>query len=121
MNISDEIKRLHELRQAGALSDSEFARAKEKVLAGPAVNLNKTVGGDGSLASDVASLRRARTDRWLGGVCGGLALASGIDAWVWRLVFTLFTVTFGFGLVMYVLLWIFVPEESATYGPPAER
>jgi phage shock protein PspC (stress-responsive transcriptional regulator) len=26
-------------------------------------------------------------------------------------VFTLFTVTFGFGIVIYLLLWIFVPEE----------
>jgi phage shock protein PspC (stress-responsive transcriptional regulator) len=110
MNISDEIKRLHELHQAGALSDSEYARAKEKVLAGSNVNLNKTVG-DGSFASEVGSLRRSRLDRWLGGVCGGLAVASGIDAWVWRLVFTLFTVTFGFGLVIYLLLWVFVPEE----------
>lgn len=112
MNISDEIKRLHELHQAGALSDSEYARAKEKVLAGGTVNLNKTVSGDGSFAAEVASLRRSRTDRWLGGVCGGLAVASGVDSWVWRLVFTLFTVTFGFGLVIYLLLWIFVPEES---------
>ena len=110
MNMSDEIKRLHELHQAGALSDSEFTRAKEKVLAGASVNLNKPVT-DGSFAAEVGSLRRSRLDRWIGGVCGGLAVASGIDAWVWRLVFTLFTVTFGFGLVIYLLLWIFVPEE----------
>jgi len=30
---------------------------------------------------------------------------------VWRLGFTLFTVTFGFGIVIYLLFWIFVPEE----------
>jgi phage shock protein C len=30
---------------------------------------------------------------------------------VWRLVFTVFTITFGFGIVVYLLLWIFVPEE----------
>ena len=111
MNISDEIKRLHELHQAGALSDSEYAQAKEKVLNGSTVNLHKTAPGDGSFAAEVASLRRSRTDRWLGGVCGGLAIASGIDSWVWRLVFTLFSVTFGFGLVIYLLLWVFVPEE----------
>jgi phage shock protein PspC (stress-responsive transcriptional regulator) len=34
-----------------------------------------------------------------------------VDAWVWRLVFALFTFTFGFGAVIYLLLWIFVPEE----------
>lgn len=109
--ISDEIKRLHELHQAGALTDAEFEQAKAKVLAAERVSLNKTAAGDGSFASELNALRRSRTDRWLGGVCGGLAVASGVDAWIWRLVFTLFTLTFGFGAVIYLLLWIFVPEE----------
>ena len=107
--ISDEIKRLHELHQAGALTDAEFEQAKAKVLSSSStVNLNKT---ESAFASELNMLRRSRTDRWLGGVCGGLARVSSVDAWVWRLVFTLFTVTFGFGIVVYLLLWIFVPEE----------
>ena len=57
-------------------------------------------------------LRRSRTDRWLGGVCGGLGRASGMEAWIWRLVFVLFTLTFGFGVAIYLLLWIFVPDEE---------
>jgi len=111
--IADEIKRLHELHQAGALTDAEFEQAKAKVLSGASstVNLNKTASADGAFASELNTLRRSRTDRWLGGVCGGLAGVSGVDAWVWRLVFTLFTITFGFGIVVYLLLWIFVPEE----------
>lgn len=109
MNMSDEIKRLHELHQAGALTDAEFEQAKARVLAGgPSVNLNK---GNGALSDELSALRRSRTDRWLGGVCGGLARVSGVDSWVWRLVFALFTITFGFGLLVYLLLWIFVPEE----------
>jgi hypothetical protein len=32
VNISDEIKRLHELHQAGALSAAEFEQAKAKLL-----------------------------------------------------------------------------------------
>ena len=121
MNVSDEIKRLHELHLAGALTDSEFMRAKEKVLAGSTVNLDKTGLGDGSFATEFGRLRRSRTDRWIGGVCGGIAVASGIDAWIWRLVFALFAVTYGVGLLIYVLLWIFVPEESGTQSTPAER
>ncbi|MDQ2988736.1 MAG: PspC domain-containing protein [Pseudomonadota bacterium] len=107
MSVSDEIKRLHELHQAGALSDAEFAQAKAKALGGQ-VNLEKQAG---DFASEIGALRRSRTDRWLGGVCGGLAKASGMESWIWRLVFALFTFTFGFGLLIYVLLWIFVPEE----------
>jgi phage shock protein PspC (stress-responsive transcriptional regulator) len=111
MSISDEIKRLHELHQAGALTDDEFARAKERLIAGaPAAK-----GGD-DLASEFSSLRRSRADRWLGGVCGGIARASGVDSWIWRLVFVLFTISFGFGLLIYILLWIFVPEEDDLTG-----
>jgi len=121
MNVSDEIKRLHDLHQAGALSDSEFARAKEKVLAGSPVNLDKPFSGDGGFTAEFSRLRRSRTDRWLGGVCGGIAVASGIDAWIWRLVFALFGVTYGVGILIYVLLWVFVPEESGTHSTPAER
>ena len=110
--ISDEIKRLHELHQAGALTDAEFELAKAKVLAaGERVSLNKGAAADGSFASELNALRRSKRDRWIGGVCGGLGAISGVDAWVWRLVFTLFTLTFGFGAVIYLLLWIFVPEE----------
>ena len=113
MNISDEIKRLHELHQAGALTDAEFEQAKAKLLSASA-DMNKpgyTSAGNGSLGDEFSRLRRSRTDRWIGGVCGGLAKASGMDAWIWRLVFSLFTISFGFGLVIYLLLWIFVPEE----------
>jgi phage shock protein C len=109
--IADEIKRLHELHQAGALTDAEFEQAKARILFTANVNLHKTGSSAGTFGAELNALRRSRTDRWISGVCGGLALASGVDAWVWRLVFVLFTLTFGFGAVVYLLLWIFVPEE----------
>jgi hypothetical protein len=56
MSVAEEIKRLHELHQAGALSDEEFAAAKARLL-------NKRSPG----ANDITRLRRSRTDRWLGG------------------------------------------------------
>ena len=114
MSISDEIKRLHELHQAGALTDEEFARAKERLIAGASASAG--TAGDGDLASEFSRLRRSRVDRWLGGVCGGIAKASGVESWIWRLVFALFTISFGFGLVIYILLWIFVPEEDDLIG-----
>ena len=115
MNISEEIKRLHELHLAGALSDAEFAQAKAKLLSN--INLDKSDSPSDSapsndLVQEFSRLRRSRNDRWLGGVCGGLGRASGMEAWIWRLVFVLFTLTFGFGVVIYLLLWIFVPDEE---------
>jgi phage shock protein PspC (stress-responsive transcriptional regulator) len=121
MNVSEEIKRLHELHLAGALSDAEFAQAKAKLLS--SINLDKpdstsgagadaAAGPANDLVQEFSRLRRSRNDRWLGGVCGGLGRASGMEAWIWRLVFVLFTLTFGFGVVIYLLLWIFVPDEE---------
>lgn len=115
MNISEEIKRLHELHLAGALSDAEFAQAKAKLLSN--IKLDKSDSPSDSapsndLVQEFNRLRRSRNDRWLGGVCGGLGRASGMEAWIWRLVFVLFTLTFGFGVVIYLLLWIFVPDEE---------
>ncbi|MFZ4875409.1 PspC domain-containing protein [Janthinobacterium sp. Mn2066] len=119
MNVSEEIKRLHDLHLAGALSDAEFAQAKAKLLGG--INLDKPDTSSGAdpassptndLVQEFNRLRRSRNDRWLGGVCGGLGRASGMEAWIWRLVFVLFTLTFGFGVVIYLLLWIFVPDEE---------
>ncbi|MBB5367171.1 MULTISPECIES: PspC domain-containing protein [unclassified Janthinobacterium] len=119
MNVSEEIKRLHDLHLAGALSDAEFAQAKAKLLGG--INLDKPGTSSGAesassptndLVQEFNRLRRSRNDRWLGGVCGGLGRASGMEAWIWRLVFVLFTLTFGFGVVIYLLLWIFVPDEE---------
>lgn len=111
MNVSDEIKRLHDLHQAGALSAAEYEQAKAKVLASqPQVNLTKGSAGD-DFVSEMSKLRRSRADRWLGGVCGGLGRVSGVDSWIWRLVFALCVLFAGFGIFIYLLMWIFIPEE----------
>lgn len=105
MNDADELNKLADLHARGVLSDEEFAKAKARVLGGqqsaaPAPNLGAVNG-----------LRRARVDRWLGGVCGGIARATGLDSWVWRLIFVVLFLAFGSGILLYILLWIFVPEE----------
>jgi len=57
-------------------------------------------------------LVRSSSDRWLSGVCGGVAQYTGVDANLIRLVVVLGTI-FGFGslLVAYVVAWILMPEE----------
>jgi phage shock protein C len=57
-------------------------------------------------------LVRSRDDRWLSGVCGGVADYTGIDANLVRLVVVLGTI-FGFGslFVAYVVAWILMPEQ----------
>lgn len=117
--ISDEIRRLHELHQAGALTDAEFEQAKAKVLASERINLEKDGGArtgfgppPGSIEAKLRAMRRPRRDRWLAGVCGALSSAFGMDIYAWRLVFVLLTlVTTGIGALAYLALWILVPEE----------
>jgi phage shock protein C len=57
-------------------------------------------------------LVRSRDDRWLAGVCGGVAEYAGVDANLVRLVVVLGTI-FGFGslLVAYIVAWLLMPEE----------
>jgi phage shock protein PspC (stress-responsive transcriptional regulator) len=106
MSIADELERLAELHRSGALSDAEFASAKARALGGA------PHPGSNAVLHWLHALRRSRTDCWLGGVCGGLAPATELPAWLWRLIFVLLVVCGGTGLMIYVLLWILVPKED---------
>jgi phage shock protein C len=55
-------------------------------------------------------LRRSSTDSMIGGVAGGLAEYSGIDAVLWRVGFVGLTLAGGAGVVLYLLLWVLVPS-----------
>ena len=58
-------------------------------------------------------LRRSRTDRMLGGVCGGLAESLGVDAAVIRIgLVTLTVLGFGAGIVVYAAVWMLAPETD---------
>ncbi len=58
------------------------------------------------------TLSKSKDDKWIGGVCGGLGKHTPIPSWIWRLSFAIFIiVSFGTGLLVYLLLWIFMPRE----------
>jgi phage shock protein C len=58
-------------------------------------------------------LMRSTTDRWFGGVCGGLGDYFNIDSTVIRVVFFLLF-WFGWGgALVYLVLWIVLPQEPA--------
>jgi phage shock protein C len=56
-------------------------------------------------------LTRSRSERMIGGVCGGLAEYFNIDPTLVRLAFVLafFAVSGGFWL--YIIMWVIIPEE----------
>jgi phage shock protein PspC (stress-responsive transcriptional regulator) len=61
-----------------------------------------------------AQLRRSRTDKVIGGVSGGLAEYSGIDALLWRVGFVALTLAGGTGIIVYLLLWLLMPVGHGT-------
>jgi phage shock protein PspC (stress-responsive transcriptional regulator) len=64
-------------------------------------------------------LKRSRTDRIFMGVCGGMGKRLGIDANLVRLVWAAFSVgSIGMGVLIYVLLGLFLPEEVITDVQP---
>lgn len=68
----------------------------------------------GNPMSEVKRLYRSRTDRMIGGVCGGLANYLNIDPTLIRLFFVLLFFGVGTGPLLYLIMWIVVPEEPIT-------
>ena len=60
--------------------------------------------------NDEKHLYRSRRDRVVGGVCGGIAEYSSLDATLLRVLMALFIV-FGVGLLVYLVMWIVIPNE----------
>lgn len=110
MSLSNEFERLADLHDAGQLSDDEFSRAKARLLDGQPAAAAGT-GPSAGLGHAINGLQRSRDERWLGGVCGGLSQISGLAAWIWRLIFIAFLPCHGIGLLVYLTLWLLVPEE----------
>ena len=57
-------------------------------------------------------LERATQDKWLGGVCGGLAHYFDIDPTIVRLIFIVAFFGFGTGLLVYRVLWFIMPRST---------
>lgn len=59
-------------------------------------------------------LTRSTTDRKIAGVAAGVAAYFDLDPTLVRLVWLLSVLVAGSGIFLYVLLWVILPEESAT-------
>ena len=111
MRLSEELAQLEQMHQRGALSDTEFAQAKYRLLQSSATAVPRIEA--------INSLRRSASDRWLGGVCGGLATFTGMESWLWRLLLALTFLAGGIGILLYLLLWLFIPLETNAPPPSA--
>jgi phage shock protein PspC (stress-responsive transcriptional regulator) len=58
-------------------------------------------------------LRRSETDRVIAGVAGGIAQRFGFNSTLVRLGWVLSVFAGGFGILIYVILWIALPKSPA--------
>ncbi|MFH0917123.1 MAG: PspC domain-containing protein [bacterium] len=59
-------------------------------------------------------LQRSRTEKMVGGVCGGLAQYFDVDPTIVRILWVIITLLGGAGIILYIVLWVIMPLE-----PPA--
>ena len=59
----------------------------------------------------MSRLYRPRNDRWIGGVCSGLARRFGISSGVMRLIFVISCLLPGPQFIIYLILWALMPSE----------
>lgn len=72
------------------------------------------------MSDDVKKLYRSTDDRWLGGVCGGIAQYFNIDAILIRILFIILGLIGLGGVLLYVILWIIIPEQPSGSGEAAD-
>lgn len=62
---------------------------------------------------ETKKLYRSKTNRHVGGVCGGLAEYFNIDPLVVRLGMVVLALLSGpIGIIIYIIMWLVVPEEQ---------
>ncbi|MBI5306549.1 PspC domain-containing protein [Candidatus Wolfebacteria bacterium] len=59
-------------------------------------------------------LRIIPEEGWLGGVCAGFAYYLGLPIWIVRMLWVLLSFWMGWGIILYILFWIFIPETEKT-------
>ena len=59
----------------------------------------------------VKRLYRSGNDKLLGGVCGGIAEYLGVDPVLIRLLWVIFILVWGIGILAYIIAWIIIPRN----------
>ncbi|EDY19430.1 phage shock protein C, PspC [Chthoniobacter flavus Ellin428] len=75
-----------------------------------------------SFWSNLRNLSKSKSDCVIGGVCGGLGAHTPIPAWMWAgPPFLVALLVFGTGGLVYIILWIALPEEKPQPPPRRKR
>ena len=66
-------------------------------------------------------LYRSNTDKVIGGVSGGLADYLSIDVVIVRVLFVLLVLFGGSGALVYIILWIAIPDQTISYDAKEDK
>lgn len=70
--------------------------------------------------SNRTGLFRSRTDKMIAGVAGGIARSMHTDPSIIRVLFVILAIFGGGGVLLYLILWIALPEDNQYYYPGQE-
>ena len=74
--------------------------------------------GEARSAMSSKRLHLSRAERKIAGVCGGLGEFLEVDPVLFRVMFVVLAFVGGLGIVLYVALWLVMPEESPAVSVP---
>lgn len=66
---------------------------------------------DSRPSDSVKRIYRSRSERMLGGVCGGLAKYINADVTIVRIIFFILLIFGGVSFLVYIVMWIIIPQE----------
>ncbi|MBK6936180.1 MAG: PspC domain-containing protein [Chitinophagaceae bacterium] len=99
------------IHTTGRVEDFEAAD-KEDETAEKASQQNTTGSNYAYTAKEKRRLYRDTNDKFLGGVCSGIASYTNIDPAVIRLLFVILTLATGLGILAYIVMWILLPPRD---------
>jgi phage shock protein PspC (stress-responsive transcriptional regulator) len=106
----------------GSVSDFKAAEEQEFAeAAGDQTQAGAKKARSSYTPSASKTLNRDQNRKILGGVCAGMANYFNVDA-VWiRLIFALFTAAWGFGILVYIVMWAVVPGSFDLEEPEVTK
>lgn len=69
------------------------------------------IGEGGPRAVRTRRLYRSGREKILGGVCGGIGEYLGVDPVIVRLLWVVFSLLWGAGIILYIIAWIIMPRN----------
>lgn len=94
-----------------AAEDGDFKAGKNAEAEGSNFTADAGAQPQGSIRPE--RFYRDENNKLIGGVCAGLANYFGIDKLVVRILFIIFTMGFGFGFIVYLILWVAIPSSAS--------